>query len=58
MYKYSCMTPSLRFAGTMLRDLDRPVDRIRIEVSEIERWRDRFIQAIEDNAIIVVSYFL
>ncbi|KAL0868113.1 hypothetical protein ABMA27_008748 [Loxostege sticticalis] len=42
-----------RFAGTMLRDLDRPVDRIRIEVSEIERWRDRFIQAIEDNAIIV-----
>ncbi|XP_063832838.1 phenoloxidase subunit 1-like [Ostrinia nubilalis] len=42
-----------RFAGSVLRDLDRPVDRIRIEVSELERWRDRVLQAIEENAVIV-----
>ncbi|XP_063832839.1 phenoloxidase subunit 1-like [Ostrinia nubilalis] len=42
-----------RFAGSILRDLDRPVDRIRIEVSELERWRDRFLQAIEENAVLV-----
>ncbi|CAK1590064.1 unnamed protein product [Parnassius mnemosyne] len=42
-----------RFAGSTIRDLDRPVDQIRSDVSELETWRDRFIQAIEDNAIIL-----
>jgi hypothetical protein len=52
----------IRFAGTVIRDLDRPVDQIRIDVSELETWRDRFLQAIENNAIVMVlnihSHFL
>ncbi|XP_050679709.1 phenoloxidase subunit 1 isoform X2 [Leptidea sinapis] len=35
-----------RFAGSTIRDLDRPVDQIRSEVSELETWRDRFVEAI------------
>ncbi|CAG5047394.1 unnamed protein product [Parnassius apollo] len=42
-----------RFTGSTIRDLDRPVDQIRSDVSELETWRDRFIQAIEDNAVIL-----
>ncbi|XP_061722236.1 phenoloxidase subunit 1-like [Cydia pomonella] len=40
-----------RFSGSTIRDLDRPVDQIRADVSQLETWRDRFIQAIEDGAI-------
>ncbi|CAK1590052.1 unnamed protein product [Parnassius mnemosyne] len=42
-----------RFTGSTIRDLDRPVDQIRSEVSELETWRDRIIQAIENNAILL-----
>ncbi|KAM3957879.1 phenoloxidase subunit 1 [Aphomia sociella] len=42
-----------RFANTVIRDLDRPVDQIKIDVSELETWRDRFLQAIENNALIM-----
>ncbi|CAG9791144.1 unnamed protein product [Diatraea saccharalis] len=42
-----------RFAGSTIRDLDRPVDQIRADVSELETWRDRFLQAIENNAVIL-----
>nr|BAM76811.1 prophenoloxidase 1 [Mythimna separata] len=40
-----------RFADTTIRDLDRPVDQIRADVSQLETWRDRFIQAIESLSI-------
>ncbi|CAG9576271.1 unnamed protein product [Danaus chrysippus] len=42
-----------RFAGSTIRDLDRPVDQIRADVSELETWRDRFIQAIEEMAVLL-----
>ncbi|PZC75388.1 hypothetical protein B5X24_HaOG206118 [Helicoverpa armigera] len=40
-----------RFAGTTIRDLDRPVDQIRADVSELETWRDRFVQAVESLTV-------
>ncbi|XP_063628353.1 phenoloxidase subunit 1-like isoform X1 [Cydia splendana] len=40
-----------RFSGSTIKDLDRPVDQIRADVSQLETWRDRFIQAIEEGAI-------
>lgn len=40
-----------RFAGTNIRDLDRPVDQIRAEVGQLETWRDRFVQAIERGSV-------
>ncbi|XP_026488582.1 phenoloxidase subunit 1 [Vanessa tameamea] len=42
-----------RFAGSTIRDLDRPVDQIRSDVSQLETWRDRFLEAIENMAIIL-----
>lgn len=42
----------------MIRDLDRPVDQIRIDVSQMETWRDRFIRAVENMEIILVSILL
>ncbi|KAH9640838.1 hypothetical protein HF086_014424 [Spodoptera exigua] len=40
-----------RFAGTTIRDLDRPVDQIRADVSQLETWRDRFVQAVETLSV-------
>ncbi|KPJ13412.1 Phenoloxidase subunit 1 [Papilio machaon] len=42
-----------RFEGSSIRDLDRPVDQIRSEVAELETWRDRFLEAIQNNAILL-----
>ncbi|XP_060806767.1 phenoloxidase subunit 1-like [Amyelois transitella] len=42
-----------RFANSSLRDLDRPVDQIRIDVSELDTWRERFIQAIENGFLVL-----
>ncbi|CAH0713396.1 unnamed protein product, partial [Brenthis ino] len=42
-----------RFAGSTIRDLDRPVDQIRSDVTELETWRDRFIEAINNMAIVL-----
>ncbi|XP_045539195.1 phenoloxidase subunit 1-like [Papilio machaon] len=42
-----------RFPGSVIVDLDRPVEQIKIEVSEMERWRDCIIQAIEENAVLL-----
>ncbi|XP_063368668.1 phenoloxidase subunit 1-like [Cydia amplana] len=40
-----------RFANSIVKDLDRPVDQIRVDVSTLETWRDRIAQAIEEGAI-------
>lgn len=40
-----------RFANTVIRDIDRPVNEIKIDVFQLETWRDRFLQAIDSNAI-------
>nr|AII22868.1 prophenoloxidase [Antheraea pernyi] len=40
-----------RFANTVIRDIDRPVDEIKSEVNDMENWRQRFLQAIENMAV-------
>ncbi|CAB3245542.1 unnamed protein product [Arctia plantaginis] len=40
-----------RFSGTTIRDLERPVDLIKIDVSQLETMRDRFVQAIETLSV-------
>ncbi|XP_022120686.2 phenoloxidase subunit 1 isoform X1 [Pieris rapae] len=42
-----------RFEGTKIQDLNRPVDQIRSDVSEMETWRDRFIEAINSMSIML-----
>ncbi|CAK1590051.1 unnamed protein product [Parnassius mnemosyne] len=42
-----------RFKGSVIQDLDRPVDQIRSDVSEMETWRERILQAIERKSILL-----
>ncbi|CAK1552411.1 unnamed protein product [Leptosia nina] len=44
-----------RFAGSVIQDLHRPVDEIRSDVSQMEDWRARFIEAIDSMSIMLPS---
>lgn len=41
-----------RFDNTQLRDLDRELDQIKNDVTDLERWRDRFYEAIHQGFIV------
>ncbi|XP_054082817.1 phenoloxidase 2-like [Zeugodacus cucurbitae] len=38
-----------RVEGTILRDLNRELDQINVDVSDMERWRDRIFEAISQG---------
>ncbi|KPJ13409.1 Phenoloxidase subunit 1 [Papilio machaon] len=42
-----------RFENSVMQDIDRPIERIKLELSEMERWRDRILQAIDSNSILL-----
>ncbi|XP_013167706.1 PREDICTED: phenoloxidase subunit 1-like [Papilio xuthus] len=42
-----------RFENSVMRDLDRPLERIKLDLSEMETWRDRILQAIDSNSILL-----
>lgn len=44
-----------RFSNTTLTDLDRPDDNVNIELADMERWRDRIIEAIDQGFVVNVS---
>ncbi|XP_026465404.1 phenoloxidase 2-like [Ctenocephalides felis] len=41
-----------RFVNTTIKDLRREVDQIKLDVSDLERWRDRFYEAIHQGFVI------
>jgi tyrosinase len=41
-----------RVANTQLKDLDRELDQIKNDVSDLERWRDRFYEAIHQEFVV------
>lgn len=41
-----------RFDNTQLKDLDRELDQIKNDVTDLERWRDRFYEAIHQGFIV------
>lgn len=43
-----------RVANTTLKDLDRELDQIKNDVADLERWRDRFYEAIHQGFVINV----
>ena len=44
-----------RFANALLRDVDRPEDQTTVEVADLERWRDRIYEAIDQGFVVNVS---
>ena len=46
-----------RVANTTLKDLDRELDQIKNDVADLERWRDRFYEAIHQGFVVGVSIY-
>ncbi|XP_055688055.1 phenoloxidase 2-like [Lutzomyia longipalpis] len=41
-----------RFTNTTLKDINRPEDSVVVEISDLERWRDRIFEAIDQGFVI------
>ncbi|KAK9503579.1 hypothetical protein O3M35_010108 [Rhynocoris fuscipes] len=41
-----------RFANTKLSDINREMDQIRVDIQDMERWRDRIFAAIHSGSIV------
>ncbi|XP_071448698.1 phenoloxidase 2-like [Hetaerina americana] len=41
-----------RFSGAVLKDINREADQIRFDIADLERWRDRIIEAIHLGRVI------
>ena len=44
-----------RLANIVLRDIDRPDDSTQVEIADLERWRDRIFEAIDQGFVVTVS---
>ncbi|XP_061400199.1 phenoloxidase 2-like [Musca vetustissima] len=44
-----------RFDNTPLRDLNRELDQINLDISDLERWRDRIFEAIHQGFVVDAS---
>ena len=44
-----------RFQNTTLKDLNRELDQIQVDVADLERWRDRIFEAIHQGFVVNVS---
>lgn len=51
---FRIMTP-FHWYFTIFQDVNREVDQIRFDLQDMERWRDRFFQAIHTGSVINVS---
>lgn len=41
-----------RISGATLKDLNRELDQVRLDISDLERWRERFIEAVNQRAVV------
>lgn len=41
-----------RISGAILKDLNREVDQVRLDISDLERWRERFLEAISQGSVV------
>ncbi|CAO1425782.1 unnamed protein product [Diamesa serratosioi] len=44
-----------RISDAKLKDLNRELDQIKLDISDLERWRDRFFEAIQQGFVIDAS---
>lgn len=44
-----------RVTNTVLTDINRPDDETIVQVSDLDRWRDRIFQAIDQGYVVDVS---
>lgn len=41
-----------RISGAVLKDLNRELDQVRLDISDLERWRERFFEAVNQGAVV------
>lgn len=41
-----------RISGAVLKDLNRELDQVRLDISDLERWRERFLEAINQGSVV------
>lgn len=51
----TCFLLIFRFENTIMRDLDRPIDLIKVDLSEMEIWRDRILAVINSQSYLMVT---
>lgn len=44
-----------RISGAMLKDLNRELDQVRLDLSDLERWRERFYEAVNQGSVVDTS---
>lgn len=44
-----------RISGAVLKDLNRELDQVRLDISDLERWRERFLEAISQGSVVNAS---
>lgn len=45
-----------RFTNAKLMDINRPEDGVTVQVADMERWRDRIFEAIDQGFVLNVSF--
>lgn len=46
-----------RVSNSSLQNINRSVDKIRFDIDDMERWRDRIYAAIHSGAVVLVRIF-
>lgn len=41
-----------RVSGAVLKDLNRELDQVRLDISDLERWRERFVDAVNQGSVV------
>lgn len=41
-----------RISGAVLKDLNRELDQVRLDIADLERWRERFFEAIQQGSVV------
>lgn len=47
-----------RGANTTIKDLDRELDQLKVDINDLERWTNRFVQAVHQGFVVDVRYTL
>lgn len=49
---YLCGIQIARISGATLKDLNRELDQVRLDINDLERWRERFVDAVNQGSVV------
>lgn len=51
----NCLIQTARVSGAVLKDLNRELDQVRLDITDLERWRERFVDAVNQGSVVDTS---